>query len=58
MVIKVHNPFDNHSEGLFAKITKELAIANDWLAGAPMTQRDRMNLTLVESERWQLPRGY
>ena len=58
MVIKIHNPFDNHSDGLFAKITKELAVANDWLGGAPMTKLDRVNQNLIESERWQLPRGY
>lgn len=58
MVIKIHNPFDNHSEGLFAKISKELAVANDWLGGPPMTQRDRLSHDLIESERWQLPRGY
>ena len=57
MVIKIHNPFDNHSEGLFAKITKELAMANDWLAGPAMTQRDRLSQDLI-SERWQLSRNY
>ena len=56
MGIKIHNPFDNHSEGLFAKITKELAVANDWLGGEPMTKRDRVNQSLIESERWSLPR--
>ena len=57
MVIKNHNPFDNHSEGLFAKLTKELAMAHDWLAGPPMTQRERLSHDLM-TERWLLSRNY
>ena len=55
MVIKIHNPFDNHPEGLFARITKEMVMAHDWLAGTPMTERERASREIGESARWQLP---
>ena len=60
MVIKIHDPFGNHSEGLFVKITKEVNVAHDWLVGAPMSQRDRVSHALVEAERWRYdgPLGY
>ena len=53
MVIKIHNPFDNHPEGLFAIITKEFAVAHDWMAGPPMTKRDRVNRNLDENHRFE-----
>ncbi len=53
MVIKIHNPLDNHPKGLFAKVSKEMALANDWLAGTPMTHRDRVSHDVVENDRWR-----
>ena len=53
MAINLQKSFENHTDGLFAWIARELALAEDWLYGEPMTERDRTNHNLPESERWR-----
>jgi hypothetical protein len=40
----------NHSHGLLATVIREIQALDDWLAGPPMTERERMSLVLAEAE--------
>ena len=49
MSVNIHLP----TIGLFSKIAKEVVLVHDWLAGPPMSEHDRVERELAESESWR-----
>ena len=39
--------------GLYSKIAKEVAVVHDWLAGAPMSEHDRVVRDIAEGRGWR-----
>ncbi len=48
MSINFHKP--NHTNELFSKLIKEVGQVHDWLAGPAMSQHDRLEREIAESE--------
>ena len=47
MSIQFHKP---HTNELFSKVIKEVGQVHDWLAGPAMSQHDRLEREIAESE--------
>ncbi len=39
--------------GLYSKIAKEVAVVHDWLAGAPMSEHDKVVRDIAEGRGWR-----
>ena len=48
MSINFHKP--NHTNELFSKLIKEVGQVHDWLAGPAMSEHDRLEREIAESE--------
>ncbi len=48
MSINFHKP--NHTNELFSKLIKEVCQVHDWLAGPAMSEHDRLEREIAESE--------
>lgn len=47
MPIQFHKP---HTNELFSKLIKEVGQVNDWLAGPAMSEHDRLEREIAESD--------
>ena len=50
MTIHLHKP--NHTGELFSKLIKEAGHVHDWLAGPAMSEHDRQEREIAESDGW------
>ena len=50
MSIHFHKP--NHTNELFSKLIKEVGHVHDWLVGPAMSEHDRLEREIAESEPW------
>ena len=46
----IHLHFENNHEGLFSRVTRDLGTALDWLTGPAMSQQERLDRTLLETQ--------
>ncbi len=50
MTIQIHKP--NHTGELFSKLIKEIGHVHDWLAGPAMSEHDRLEREIAESDSY------
>lgn len=51
MTIHFHKP--NHTGEVFSRLFKEVVHIHDWLAGPAMSEHDRLEREIAESEGWR-----
>lgn len=51
MISPLHRP--EHTSELFSKLMKEVLQVHDWLSGPAMSDQDRLERKIAESEGWR-----
>ena len=51
MTSHLHRP--DHTSELFSKLIKEVLHIHDWLTGPAMSEHDRLEREIAESEGWR-----